>query len=213
MKLFLKTALVMNMLVLGMLPFSNVSAASNVGTELQKYVNNLKTYEAKFVQTQPDDTLFTLNTSTGYFKLDRPGKLLWQYYSPEEQKIVVDGPNLWVYDTDLDQVTVRPIDDVKAELPLSWLLYKEPIEDKFTIIENKTANGMTWFNLAPKQATYFQSIEVGIKNGEMQEVWMYQDADNVTKVRFTSIKSNQVIPLQNFNFQLPEGADLIGTPQ
>lgn len=212
MKRFSKKMVTVNGLVLGMLLFSNANAATKAGTELQTYVNNLKTYEAKFVQTQPDETLFTLNTSTGYFKLDRPGKLLWQYYTPEEQKILVDGPNLWVYDTDLDQVTVRPIDDVKAELPLSWLLYKEPIEDKFTIIENKTANGMTWFNLTPKQATYFQSIEVAIKDGEMQSVWMYQAADNVTKVRFTDIKSNQVIPYENFNFKLPEGADLIGTP-
>lgn len=189
------------------------TANDKAGTALQNYVNNLKTFEATFVQTQPDETLFTLNSSTGYFKLDRPGKLVWQYFTPEEQKIVVDGANLWVYDTDLDQVTVRPIADVKAELPLSWLLYKDPIEDKFSIIENKTANGTTWFNLTPKQATYFQSIEVGLKDGEMQEVWMYQAADNITKVKFSKIKSNQVIPYQNFNFQLPEGADLIGTPQ
>ena len=193
--------------------FANSASNLNKGTELQNYVNQLQTFEAKFVQTQPDETLFTQNTSTGYFKLDRPGKLTWEYYTPEAQKIVVDGINLWVYDMDLDQVTVRPIEDVKAELPLSWLLYKEPIEDKFSIIESKTANGTTWFNLTPKQATYFQSIEVGIKNGEMQQVWMYQSADNVTKVRFSDISSNQVIPYQNFNFNLPEGVDLIGTPQ
>lgn len=192
---------------------SAVFSAENVVTELQRYVNQLKTYEAQFIQTQPDESLFSLNTSTGYFKLDRPGKLIWEYYTPEEQKIVVDGENLWVYDMDLDQVTVRPIEDVKAELPLSWLLYQEPIEDKFSIIKSNTVDGLTWYNLTPKQATYFQSIEVAIRDGEMQQVWMYQAADNITKVRFNKIKSNQVIPYQQFNFKLPEGADLIGTPQ
>ena len=183
------------------------------GKDLQDYVNQLQTFKADFVQTQPDEALFTLNKSTGHFELNRPGQLTWQYFQPEEQKIVVDGTNLWVYDLDLDQVTVRPINDVKAELPLSWLLYKEPIQDKFTIIESGDKSGLRWFNLTPKQATYFQSIEVGMKDGEMVEVWMYQSSDNITKVKFTNIQSNQVIPYTHFQFQLPEGADLVGTPQ
>ena len=139
--------------------------------------------------------------------------MTWEYFKPEEQKIVVDGPNLWVYDMDLDQVTVRPIEDLKAELPLSWLLYQEPIEQKFKIIESPNKSGTKWFNLTPKQATYFQSIEVGMKNGEMTDVWVYQGPENITKVKFDNIESNQVIPYQNFQFQVPEGADLVGTPE
>jgi len=193
--------------------FANQVMANNTGQALQDYVNQLQNFKADFVQTQPDETVFSLNTSTGHFELNRPGQLVWEYYQPEEQKIVVDGPNLWVHDLDLDQVTVRPIDDVKAELPLSWLLYKEPIQSKFNIIESGDQSGMHWFNLTPKQATYFQSIEVGMKDGEMVEVWMYQSADNVTKVRFTNIQSNLVIPYKTFQFQVPEGADLVGTPQ
>lgn len=198
---------------LAMLTSNQILAKDKPGQALQDYVNQLQTFKADFVQTQPDEALFTLNKSTGHFELSRPGQLTWQYFQPEEQKIVVDGKNLWVYDMDLEQVTVRPIDDVRAELPLSWLLYKEPIEDKFTIIESGDKNGLRWFNLAPKQATYFQSIEVAMKDGEMVEVWMYQSADNITKVKFANILSNQVIPYKNFQFQLPEGADLVGTPQ
>jgi len=191
----------------------NVQAKEKLGKELQDYVNQLKTFEADFVQTQPDEALFTTNTSVGHFKLNRPGQLTWEYFKPEEQKIVVDGPNLWVYDMDLDQVTVRPIEDLKAELPLSWLLYQEPIEQKFKIIESSNKSGTKWFNLTPKQATYFQSIEVGMKNGEMTDVWVYQGPENITKVKFDNIESNQVIPYQNFQFQVPEGADLVGTPE
>lgn len=198
---------------LAVLTSNQIMAKDQPGQALQDYVNQLQTFKADFVQTQPDEALFTLNKSTGHFELSRPGQLTWQYFQPEEQKIVVDGKNLWVYDMDLEQVTVRPIDDVRAELPLSWLLYKEPIQDKFTIIESGDKSGLRWFNLAPKQATYFQSIEVAMKDGEMVEVWMYQSADNITKVKFANILSNQVIPYKNFQFQLPEGADLVGSPQ
>jgi len=184
----------------------------NLGADLQNYVNQLQTFKADFVQTQPDEEVFSTNTSIGHFELNRPGQLVWEYAKPNEQKIVVDGKNLWVYDEDLDQVTVRPIDDVKAELPLSWLLYKEPIQSKFMIIESGDKSGTKWFNLTPKQPTYFQSIEVGMKDGEMTQVWMYQSADNITKVSFSNIQSNQVIPYKTFQFKLPEGADLVGEP-
>lgn len=212
MKLFFKQVTGLVVLIASLL-FANQATASGKGEALQDYVNQLQTFKADFVQTQPDEAVFALNTSTGHFELNRPGQLVWEYFQPEEQKIVVDGPNLWVHDLDLDQVTVRPIDDVKAELPLSWLLYREPIQSKFMIIESGDKNGLHWFNLTPKQATYFQSIEVGMKDGEMVEVWMYQSSDNITKVRFTNIQSNLVIPYKTFQFQVPEGADLVGTPQ
>lgn len=187
--------------------------ATEKGQSLQDYVNQLSTFKADFVQVQPDEATFSENRSTGRFELSRPGQLVWEYIQPEEQKIVVDGLNLWFYDLDLDQVTVRPIDDVKNELPLSWLLYKDPIEEKFTIIESKMADGEQWFNLVPKAVTFFQSIDVAMKDGEMTEVWMYQSTDNITKVRFNNIQSNSVIPYQTFQFQLPAGVDLVGSPQ
>ena len=198
---------------LGLL-FSSLMAMANMANAhaLQDYVNNLKTFSAHFEQTQPDESMFALNESYGYFELNRPGQLVWKYFKPTTQKIVVDGINLWVYDEDLDQVTVRPIEDVKADLPLSWLLYSEKIESKFSIIDVGERSGLSWYNLSPKKATYFQSIEVGMKNGEMAEVWMYQSPENITKVRFNNVESNHVIPLKNFRFEVPQGVDLVGEP-
>lgn len=180
---------------------------------LQTYVNQLKTFSADFEQIQPDEALFEQNKSFGHFELNRPGKLVWEYLKPDPQKIVVDGVNLWVFDKDLDQATVRPIADIKGDIPLSWLLFSEKIESKFTIIDAGQRRGKHWYNLTPKKATYFQSIEVGMLDGEMVDVWMYQGPDNVIKVSFKNIHSNSVIPLEAFQFQLPEGIDLIGEPQ
>ncbi len=180
---------------------------------LQTYVNNLKTFSADFVQIQPDEALFEENRSTGHFELNRPGKLVWEYFKPEPQRIVVDGVNLWVFDKDLDQVTVRPIADIKGDIPLSWLLFSEQIESKFTIIDVGMRAGKHWYNLTPIKGTYFQSIEVGMRDGEMAEVWMYQSIDNIIKVTFKNIKSNTVIPSKAFQFDLPKGVDLIGQPQ
>jgi len=196
----------------GVFSLANVAHGAPTQHVLQDYVNHLKTFSAEFEQTQPDEAMFALNKSTGHFQLNRPGQLVWQYEEPTPQKIVIDGVNLWVFDEDLDQVTVRPIDDLKGDIPLSWILYDENIESKFMILNAGHRMGMDWYNLTPKKATYFQSIEVGMKDGEMAEVWMFQGPDNITKVRFHNIESNHVIPLENFKFNLPEGVDLVGEP-
>ncbi|MDG6773308.1 outer membrane lipoprotein chaperone LolA [Thiomicrorhabdus sp. ZW0627] len=197
---------------LAVLVFS-ISMPTYAQSELQDYVNQLKTFSADFEQVQPDEERFTLNASSGNFKLERPGKLVWNYIKPEPQKIVADGVNLWVQDDDLEQVSVRPIEDIKSEIPLSWLLYDEPIENRFKIIEEGSRHGSMRFNLTPKEATYFQSIEIVLRDGQMTEVWMYQSADNVTRVRFKNIHMNEAVPASEFNYHPPQGYDLVGQPQ
>lgn len=181
---------------------------------LQDFVNQLKTFEADFSQTlQEEDYLqFNQKSEKGHFKLSRPSKLVWEYAPKDGQKIVVDGANLWVWDKDLMQVTVRPIAEVQADIPLSWLLYDERIEEKFEIIDAGERLGMSWYNLEPKKGTYFQSIEIGLKEGVMTEAWLYEGPDKVTKIVFSNIQINQPLAEDNFRFTLPKGADLIGEP-
>lgn len=180
---------------------------------LQNFVNQLKTFSADFEQTQPEEELMKLNFSEGSILLKRPGKLVWQYTKPDPQKIVIDGINLWVYDTDLDQVTVRAVSEIQNDLPLSWLLFQEPIETKYRIIYGGILKGVEWFNLAPKENTFFQSLDVGMQDGVMVEVHMYQSSDNVTKVKFKNIKINSALADKQFEFNAPKGVDVIGQPQ
>jgi len=137
-------------LFLGLLTLATWAQAQ---VSLQSYVNTLKTFSADFEQIQPDESVFALNKSTGSFKLNRPGQLVWKYDTPNPQKIVIDGVNLWVFDQDLDQVTVRPVADIKGDIPLSWILYDdESIESKFMILDVGERAGLTWYNLTPKKS-------------------------------------------------------------
>lgn len=189
--------------------WSAMSAQSNLA-DLTRFVENLETFSATFEQVQPDETLFQQNRATGYFVMKRPGHLRWVYETPDPQQIVSDGLNVWVFDEDLDQVTVRPLDSVEVDFPLSWLLYREPLAKRFEIIVGEQVDGVSWYNLAPKQATFFQSLDVAIKNGQMVQIWMYQNADNITKVVFNDIRQNQPVSSNHFQFVPPKGVDVIG---
>jgi outer membrane lipoprotein carrier protein len=193
--------------------FSAMASENNHLDRLQKVVDSIHTYSANFKQVQPDEALFEQNLSTGYFKLKRPGRLIWQYQKPDPQRIVVDGKNLWVYDEDLKQVTVRGLGDVQKDFPMSWLLFEKPIADQYTVIYNGIKAGVEWFNLVPKADTFFQSLDVGIKNDEITDVNMYQSIDNITRIHFLNIQKNNALPNSIFHLTPPKGVDVIGVPK
>ncbi len=187
------------------------AADANINT-LRDFVKNFTTFSASFVQTQPDESTFSANESKGYMGIERPGKLYWVYQTPEPQEIVTDGVDLWIYESELDQATVRPLASVENDFPMRWLLYNEPVEKNFDVITGQEYGGISWFNLIPKDNTFFQSLEVAIKGNELVQIWMYQGQDNVTKVIFHNSQTDTDIADSKFNFVPKKGIDVIGTP-
>lgn len=180
--------------------------------ELRNFVQNFSSFRANFVQTQPDESTFSANQSSGYMVIEKPGRLLWIYQQPEHQEIISDAINLWIYEEELDQATVRPLASVQADFPMRWLLFKESVEDNFEVIVGKKSNGISWFNLTPKNNTFFQSLDVAIKGDELVQIWMYQNTDNITKVVFHDAQINPKLSNSQFTFVPPKGVDVIGEP-
>lgn len=179
---------------------------------LHTFVQSIESMRANFIQLQPEETLFDENKSQGYMVLKRPGKLLWVYQRPEQQEIISDGRNLWVFESEIDQATVRPLISIQDDFPMRWLLYNEPLERNFEIIPGHKEKGISWFNLVPKEGTFFQSLDIAIANNQMVEIWMYQSEDNITKVIFSDIEQDVTIANNQFDFQPPKGVDVIGQP-
>lgn len=210
MKKTIFTSILFSVFIFGLSAPAWAQAPKSTLKTLHDYLNHLQTFQANFVQTQPDEELFQLNKSIGYVVLQRPGKLMWVYQKPEHQEIISDSLNLWVYEPEIDQVTVRPLTSVQSDFPLRWLIYSEKIEDNFNIIPERVNKGISWYNLVPKDNTFFQSLEVGIANNQLVQLWMYQSPDNVTKVVFSDIRQNQKIADNQFDFEPPQGVDVVG---
>lgn len=179
---------------------------------LKNYVQSLQTLRANFIQVQPEEAIYQQNKSVGYLVLKRPGKLMWVYQTPEQQEIISDGRNLWIFESEIDQASVRPLASVQDDFPMRWLLYNEDLEKHFEIIPGQKENGLSWFNLVPREGTFFQSLDIAIANNQMVQVWMYQSEDNITKVEFTDIEQNNTIANNQFDFNPPKGVDVIGQP-
>jgi len=177
---------------------------------LQQAIDQLVTFQAEFVQEQPEEHFFRINQSFGEFYLARPGLMRWNYTRPDQQQILVDGQRLWVYEPELAQVSVQRVSEIQADIPLAWLLFDEPIEQTYRIIDAGERDGLTWYNLRPHNMTFFQSVEVGLKGQQIHQVWMYQGATEVTKVTFSKIKQNQPIDRKHFELKLDGQVDYFG---
>ena len=202
----------LQIILLSMLSVQIASAESASIKTLREFVQNFTSFSANFSQTQPDESTFSLNESKGYMAIERPGKLYWIYQTPEHQEIITDGKNLWIYEEDLDQATVRALLSVQADFPMRWLIYNEPVENNFDVIVGEKNSGISWFNLTPKNNTFFNSLDVAIKGNQLVQIWMYQGSDNVTKIIFHDAKSGKDIDDTKFDFIPPNGIDIIGVP-
>lgn len=186
--------------------------------ELDALLAGLKTLQADFTQTVLNDELEPVRESSGTFKLERPGKFRWDYTAPFEQTIVGDGVNLWTYDPELEQATVKPMQETLASSPASLLTGTRPVEEDFTVREIGRTGGLYWIELVPRvQDTDFERVRVAIAVNDkgrnaLDTMELLDNLGQLTRIRFENVQRNAAIDDSAFEFTPPENADVIGEP-
>ena len=188
------------------------SAAHAGGIErLKAFIAGARTAEADFTQTVADKNGRVTQQVSGKMAFARPGKFRWDYNAPYEQVIVGDGAKLWLYDTDLDQVTVKPLGDVIAGTPAALLAGDNAIEKYFTLKGTGEHDGLEWLEATPKNKdTTFQRIRMGFKGDVLVQMDLFGFFGQRTTLKLTRMVRNPSIPASRFTFTPPKGADIIG---
>ena len=150
------------------------------------------------------------STSSGTFEFARPGKFIWSYEKPYEQILQADGDKLYVYDKDLNQVTVRPLGGALGASPAAILFGSNDLDKNFTLRDAGVKAGIDWLELIPKaKDTQFQSVGIGFRDGNLQAMELHDVFGNVTLLTFSNIQKNPPLPADAFKFTVPKGADVI----
>ncbi|KMZ12389.1 Outer membrane lipoprotein carrier protein LolA [Candidatus Burkholderia humilis] len=145
-------------------------------------------------------------TSSGTFMFARPGKFVWSYEKPYSQILQADGDKLYVYDKDLNQVTVRTL----GASPAAILFGSNDLEKNFTLRDAGEKGGIDWLELTPKaKDTQFETVGIGFKDGNLQAMELHDVFGNVTLLTFSNIQKNPPIKSDTFKFNVPKGADVI----
>ena len=185
--------------------------AGAAGVEsLKTLLEQTTTARARFAQMVLDKNLKMLQQATGTMQFSRPGKFRWEYDKPQEQVIVSDGSRVWLYDKDLNQVTVRRVDRALGSSPAALLAGSNEIEKSysFTAIGNK--DGLDWLEAVPKtQDTAFEKIRLGFGKSGLDAMELRDQFGQVTVIKFSTIERNAKLSPEAFRFTPPKGADVI----
>ena len=180
---------------------------------LDTFIETTRTLRAEFRQELWNSEGRLIETAVGTLWLKRPNMFLWNYREPFEQLIVGDGENLWIYDMELGQVTVNPLDDSIAATPAMLLSGDEAVRDGFDVMESFTAEGIEWVRLAPRlEGTDFSNVLIGFRAGLLDSLELLDGLDQVTEIEFREVEVNPEISNDSFQFSPPENVDVIGQP-
>lgn len=197
-------------LLLGVLYCSSLQAGSG-HDRLQHFFNNLTGLRADFTQTVIDAHSVTIQNATGTLQLSRPGKFRWDYRTPYEQLIVADGVKVSIYDTDLEQVTVKLLDETIGNMPALLLSNDQPLEDSFKISELGLKDDLEWLELEPRaQDTSFEKIRLAFDEHTLQVMELVDNFGQTTQLRFSHVQRNPSIDPAIFDFMPPPDVDVIG---
>lgn len=180
---------------------------------VDRFVNEIDTLYGEFEQRLIDANGELLEVSSGRLYIDRPGRFRWVYDEPYEQWLVADGRNIWNYDVDLAQVTVKPQAKALASTPALLLGGAESAMDEFVYDGTYRTAGLVWARLRPVDTSSgFRQVELAFSDGVLVRMVFLDNLEQTTLVTLHDVEVNQPIEASVFEFEMPDDVDVVGTP-
>lgn len=177
--------------------------------QLKAFLASAKSITANFKQVLINEAGDPLQTSYGNFYLQRPGKFRWDYTKPFQQQIISTAGKVTFYDTDLEQVTIKKLDESVGSTPALLLSGDIPLEDNYTIEQQGAEGSMVWVKLLPKnQDSTFKYVLIGLEKGILSGMQLNDNFGQLTRIYFSNLKLNQTVDTDLFEFTPPKGVDV-----
>ena len=177
---------------------------------LQAFQANVRSMEARFRQQVMAANRKVLEDTSGSVVMQRPGRFRWNYQAPFERVIVADGEKVWLYEADLDQVTIRRLSAGIGATPAALLTGKETVLKHFNIEKSWVEDGLAFVRLVPKSAdAEFAGVTLGFKGPELRRLLLDDRLGQQTRIDLSALRINRRLPPELFRFKAPPGADVI----
>ena len=197
-------------LALSAMLFTNMAMADGVSSLLD-FFNNTNTMRAQFSQVLNDKQVRKEQEVEGTMQLQRPNKFRWDYKKPYEQQIVSDGKQVFLFDTDLQQVTIRELSKALGSSPAAMLAGGGDVEKSFILKNAIRKDGLTWVLALPKDKdSGFDRVLLGFKADKLRKMELYDSFNHITLITFNEVERNPVLQDSTFLFTPPKGVDVVG---
>jgi outer membrane lipoprotein carrier protein len=178
--------------------------------DLRTFLASTKTARGEFTQQVSRGGAQAAPPSSGTFTFERPGKFRWTYTKPYEQVLVADGERLYLFDKDLNQVTVKKISAALPASPASILFGTNDFERDFAVKDDGTRDGLAWLVATPRaKDAPFDRIEIGFRDGVPAAMQMKDTFGQTSRLAFARFERNARVDPALFRFEVPKGADVL----
>ena len=189
-------------------------AASQAGaaetTRLDRFLAGLDSFTAAFEQHQYSESGDEQEKSIGVVYVQRPGKFHWAYWEPYPQLIVSDGRSVWVFDQDLDQVTIRDLTNAIDDSPAAILGGNVDLDRYYVVVELGNSESLDWLELTPRDTeSQYSSVRLGFDGDTLSRMILFDNLGQKTDIHFLQIVRNPKLDPSLFTFTPPEGVDVI----
>lgn len=201
----------MRLMMLCLLLVSNLAMAADARARLEAFANGLDALSGEFTQTTSDPNGEVQEESKGTLALAAPRQFRWQYAEPFPQLIVADGNNVWIFDQDLDQVTVRNQSTEESQSPLIVLVDLSQLDRDYVVQDLEDRDGLSWLAMRSREKEpSFKRIQIGFDATGPARMELEDLLGNRTEWRFSNWQRNPKLAPDTFRFTPPQGVDVIG---
>ncbi|HTK03128.1 MAG TPA: outer membrane lipoprotein chaperone LolA [Bordetella sp.] len=185
--------------------------AATAQEQLHAFVSSVTSATGSFTQaTSGGQQSKPQPPQSGSFSFQRPGKFKWAVQKPYEQLIVSDGKQVYQYDPDLAQVTVRKVDQAIGTSPAAILFGSGSLEQSFDVSALPAKDGLDWLRAKPRTTDAgFSRVDIGFKNNQPARIELLDAFGQTTRVDLSNIVPNAKINAQDFTFTPPKGVDVV----
>jgi outer membrane lipoprotein carrier protein len=186
--------------------------ADTAREQLRTFVAQVQSASGDFSQYTVGPQGQTKPAQRGRFLFMRPGRFKWDVIKPYEQQIVSNGREIYQFDPDLNQVTVRKVDQALGASPAAILFGSGSLEQSFDVMALPDREALVWLRAKPKQADAgFVHVDLGFKEGIPHQIILLDAFGQTTHVELTALERNPGLSTSNFDFTPPKGADVVRT--
>ena len=182
---------------------------------LESFLDEVRSLTADFKQELWSADQELIQTDTGTLSLQRPNRFRWTYRNPDEPDqppqlvVVADGTRLWIYDVELEEVTVTPFDEVGTS-PAMLLSGDRTVREEFDVVGAHGLEGLDWIKLEPTGGSDFASVSIGFSGTEPRRLELVDGLGQVTRIELDHLVVNPSIDEDVFELDVPEGVHVIG---
>ncbi|MCB1616619.1 MAG: outer membrane lipoprotein chaperone LolA [Pseudomonadales bacterium] len=198
--------------IAGMLCLSfSLAAEESAEFFLQQKLENINSLSVNFNQTVQSRQGRNLQENRGRFKVTEDGHFLWETFEPFPQLILSDSITIWVYDPDLEQVTIKTAVHHSVNTPMMMFSGdKAAFLENFTIKYSVNEQGLSVFRLEPEQTdNLFLFLEVFFADDKPVKLLISDSLQQITTLSFSEVDINPQIDRRVFQFQIPDNVDII----